>query len=170
MRVSLVVAMAENRIIGRDQGLPWHLPADLAHFKAVTMGSPMIMGRKTHASIGRALPGRENAVITRDPRRVASGCAAVASLGDALARHADCDEVMIIGGGEVYRAAEAHAQRIYLTLVHAWPQGDTRFPDLDPSEWHEVEREERAPDAKNAYAMSFVVLARIAHRTASNTC
>jgi len=156
--VSLVVAMAENRVIGRDNAMPWHLPADLAHFKSVTMGSPILMGRKTHESIGRPLPGRDNIVLTRDPARAAAGCIAVATLDAALDRYVDAREVMVVGGAQVYAAALPRAHRIYLTVVHAWPQGDARFPDLDPSQWHEVERKERAADVRNPHALSFVVL------------
>lgn len=131
--------MAENNVIGKDGGLPWHIPADLKHFKAVTMGKPIVMGRRTYESIGRPLPGRLNIVVTRDPSRRWDGVEVVQSLPDALERAAahGADEIMIIGGGDLYRAALPLAQRIYLTRVHEAVEGDTVFPDLDPTEWRE---------------------------------
>ncbi len=160
MRVSLVVAMAENRVIGRDNGLPWHLPADLARFKAVTLGHPVVMGRRTFESIGRPLPGRENIVITRQTRFPAHGCTVVSSFEAAVAAAGNAEQVMVIGGAQIFEIALPRADRIFLTVVHTWPSGDVRFPDLDSEVWVEQEREERPPDARNASAMSFLLLAR----------
>lgn len=158
--VTLVVATAVGGVIGRDNRMPWHLPADLAHFKRVTIGKPIVMGRKTFASIGRALPGRRNVVITRDRAFHAEGVIAAHSLDEALAACGDAPEVMVIGGGEVYAAALPHARRIHRTEVHADVDGDTRFPTLDPSQWHEIARESRPADERNAHAVSFVTLER----------
>ncbi len=160
-RMSLVVAMAENNVIGRDGDLPWHIPADLKHFKAVTMGKPIVMGRRTYESIGRPLPGRLNIVVTRDPSRQWDGVEAVQSLPDALDRAAadGADEIMIIGGGDLYRAALPLAQRIYLTRVHEAVEGDTVFPDLDPSEWRTASSDRR--DDIHSVPVSFKVLERI---------
>ena len=161
MEITLVVAHTENRVIGRDGGMPWHLPADLAHFKAVTMGKPMIMGRRTFDSIGKALPGRRTLVVTRNRGWSAPGVEVAHSIEDALARCADAPEVMVIGGGELFAALLARASRIVLTVIHASLAGDTRFPELDPERWREVARQERPADAKNAYALSFVELRRV---------
>jgi dihydrofolate reductase len=160
-RVSLVVAMAENNVIGKDGGLPWHIPADLMHFKAVTMGKPIVMGRRTYESIGRPLPGRLNIVVTRDPSRRWDGVEVVQSLPAALERAAahGADEIMVIGGGDLYRAALPLAQRIYLTRVHEAVEGDTVFPDLDPAEWREDSCDRR--DDIHRVPVSFEILERI---------
>lgn len=158
--LALVVAAAENGLIGRDNQLPWHLPADLKHFKTITLGKPVIMGRKTFASIGKPLPGRRNLVLTRDARFAADGVETVRSLEEALERTADAPEVMVIGGAEIFRLALPLAQRIYLTRVHATLEGETFFPALDESEWREIERREHPADEKNAHAMSFLTLER----------
>jgi dihydrofolate reductase len=155
--VTLVVAMGRNRVIGRDGDMPWHLPADLAHFKRVTMGKPIIMGRKTYESIGRPLPGRENVVITRDQSYTASGCTVVHSIDAALEGREG--EVMVIGGGEIYRQALDHARCIHMTVVDAEPEGDVSFPTLDPS-WRTVSREDHPADEKNAHALRFICLER----------
>lgn len=162
MIVSLVVAMAENRIIGAGGRLPWHLPADLRRFRALTLGRPVIMGRHTWESIGRPLPQRRNIVLSRDPAFAAPGCVCVPSLEAAWAACDGAPEAMIIGGAGVYAAALPAAGRIHLTLVHARPSGDTRFPELAAGEWRECAREEHAADAANAYAMSFLTLERTA--------
>ena len=159
-RVTLVVAATDHGVIGRDGGMPWHLPADLAHFKRVTMGHPIVMGRRTYASIGRALPGRLNVVVTRDRSFAAAGVSVAHSLDGALAACGDAPEVMVIGGGELYRDALPRATRIHLTRIHASIDGDTYFPALDPAAWHETAREERAADERNVYPLSFVTLER----------
>ena len=157
---SLVIAQAANRVIGRDNRMPWHLPADLAHFKRVTMGRPVIMGRKTWESIGRALPGRLNIVITRTASFTAPGATVVGSLDEAYRAAGDVDEVFIIGGGQVYAEAMATADRIYLTEIAAEPEGDTWFPAFDRSQWQETVMGEHAPDEKNAHALRFLKLER----------
>lgn len=161
MLVSLVVAMSENRVIGRDNTMPWHLPADLAHFKALTLGKPVVMGRKTYQSIGRPLPGRQNIVLTRDATFQAPGCDLCASLEEAFELAGDVPEVMIIGGAALYEAVLDTAHRIYLTEIHADIQGDTWFPELDPSDWKEFGRERHAADERNSLDYSFVTLERV---------
>jgi dihydrofolate reductase len=156
--ISFVVAMARNRVIGHDNGLPWRLPADLRHFKSVTMGKPIIMGRKTFESIGRPLPGRANIVVTRDPAYQAEGCVVAHSIEAALAAAGDAEEVMVIGGADFYRQLLPRADRIYLTLIDAEFAGDASFPELDPVQWQERSREDHAPDADNPYPYSFIVL------------
>ncbi|MBO6784027.1 MAG: type 3 dihydrofolate reductase [Alphaproteobacteria bacterium] len=157
--LTLIVAVADNGVIGRDGGLPWRLPGDLAHFKATTMGKPIVMGRKTWESLGRPLPGRDNIVVTRDPAYVADGAAVAADLDAALAAAGDAGEVMIIGGAEIYALALPRADRIHLTRVHASPEGDTHFPDLDLDRWREVAREDHDADGDSP-AYSFVTLER----------
>ena len=160
MRISLVVAMAANRVIGRDNGLPWHLPADLQHFKAITLGKPVLMGRKTWESLGRPLPGRTNIVITRDAGYVAGGCVMAHSLEEAVRAAGEAAEVMVIGGAQLYRQALPLADTLYLTLVHAEFQGDTRFPAWQPKEWRETARIDHAADDRNPHAYSFITLER----------
>jgi dihydrofolate reductase len=162
MRLSIVVAMAANRVIGRDNQLPWHLPADLKHFKQLTTGKPILMGRKTWESIGRPLPERTNIVITRDTGYTAAGCVVVHSFDAALRAAGHNDEVMVIGGSELYRQVLPQVTTIYLTRVHAEIEGDAVFPEIDASEWREVERTDCEPDEKNAYAYSFITLQRVA--------
>ncbi|MDH5514555.1 MAG: type 3 dihydrofolate reductase [Gammaproteobacteria bacterium] len=162
MKISVIVAMADNRVIGNRNRLPWHLPADLKHFKATTMGKPIIMGRKTWESIGRPLPGRTNIVVTRDPDYVADGCVVVHGIDAALAAAADFDEVMVIGGEEFYRQVLPRASTLYLTLVHDSFEGDAFFPELDGREWREQAREDFEPDDNNPHAYSFVRLERVA--------
>jgi len=162
MRLSIIVAMAANRVIGRDNQLPWHLPADLKHFKQLTTGKPILMGRKTWESIGRPLPERTNIVITRDTDYTAAGCVVVHSIDAALRAAGHNDEVMVIGGSELYRQVLPQATTIYLTRVHADIQGDAVFPEIDESEWREVERIDCEPDEKNTHAYSFITLQRVA--------
>jgi dihydrofolate reductase len=166
MRISIVVAMDRNRLIGAGNGLPWRLPADLQHFKAITMGKALLMGRKTYESIGRALPGRTNIVVSRDPAFRAPGCIVVGSIAQALARPECGEELMVIGGGTFYEQLLPRADRIYLTLVDAELAGDTWFPLLDPAEWRETAREERGPDERNPYRCSFRVLDRVTGKKA----
>lgn len=157
---SLVIAQAANRVIGRDNRMPWHLPADLVHFKRITMGRPVVMGRKTWESIGRALPGRLNIVITRSADYAAPGATVVASLDAAYRAAGDVDEVFIIGGGQIYAEAMAHADRIYLTEISTEVVGDTYFPAIDRSQWQETLMGEHAPDEKNAHPLRFLLLER----------
>lgn len=156
--LTCVVAMAENRVIGRDGDLPWHLPADLAHFKRLTVGKPVIMGRKVYDSIGRPLLDRQNIVLTRNPEFEAPGCAVVHSPEDAL-NAADAPDIMILGGEEIYRLYLPQTARVELTLVHARIVGDTFFPEL-PGQWTETARRERAADERNPYDLSFLTLER----------
>jgi dihydrofolate reductase len=156
--VSIIVAAASDGTIGRSGGIPWHLPADLARFKRLTMGHPIVMGRKTHESIGRALPGRRNIVITRQRDYRAEKCEVVGSLDEALARAGD-GEVFVIGGAEVYREALPRASRIYLTRVEGEFQADRFFPGIG-GKWREVERVPGTLDERNRHAHSFVTLER----------
>lgn len=169
MKVAMIVAMAENRVIGRNNKLPWYLPKDLQYFKQVTMGKPILMGRKTYESIGRPLPGRTNIVMTRDPDWKVEGVKTVHSLEEAMnlaASIAEIDgqqELMIIGGDQIYQTALPRVDRIYLTEVHAEVEGDTYFPDFDRGGWAEIGREDFAAEGPNPYNYSFVVLDRRAH-------
>jgi len=161
--LTLIVAAAENDVIGRDGQLPWHLPADLRHFKAITMGKPILMGRKTHESIGRPLPGRANIVITRQSGYQAAGCHVAHSLEEALAlAHAEgAGEVMVIGGAELYADALPRADRILMTRVHASLDGDVRFPPLEPDAWQVLAVERHEADGRHAYPFSFMELVRV---------
>lgn len=158
MIVTLVVARADNGVIGRDNALPWHLPPDLRHFKALTIGKPIVMGRRTFESIGRPLPGRHNIVLTRG-HWTADGVTVVPTLIAAFAAAGEVAEVMIIGGATVYAAALPQVSRVYLTEVHATPDGDTTLPPFDPGVWREAAREDHAA-AGDAPGYSFVTLAR----------
>ncbi|MDQ5946883.1 MAG: dihydrofolate reductase [Pseudomonadota bacterium] len=139
--LSLIAAMANKRIIGRDNTLPWHLPEDLKHFKATTLGKPVIMGRKTWESLGRPLPGRRNIVVSRNADYVATGGELVGSLEAAIAATADIEEVFVIGGADLYRQALPLAQRLYLTEIAGDYAGDACFPEFPASEWREAARE-----------------------------
>lgn len=158
--VSLVVAADEEGGIGRGGGLPWHLPADLKHFRALTMGKPVIMGRRTWESIGRPLPGRRNVVVSRQPSLQVPGCEVAGSLDDALRLVDDAAEACVIGGAEIYRLALPLADLIHLTRVHARVEADTFLPPLDPQEWRLQSREEHAADERHAYPFSFITLER----------
>lgn len=162
MRISLIVAMDENGLIGAGGSLPWHLPADLGHFKRTTVGKPILMGRRTHESIGRPLPERDNIVLTRDPDYRADGCTVVTSFGEARshAREAGAAELMVIGGAQIYALALPKARRIYLTRVHDAFAGDTYFPDIDFEEWEQIERHRYPGSERNPYPYSFITLRR----------
>lgn len=159
-QVSLIAALAENRVIGRNNALPWHLPADLKRFRRLTTGHPVILGRKNYESIGRPLPGRTNIVVTRDHSYRAPGCVVVDSLDAAFAAAGAAGEIFVIGGAEIYAQTIARAGRLYLTWVHAPVAGDTYFPSFDPRGWTEIERERHEPDATHAYPYSFVIYDR----------
>ena len=163
MILSIIVAMAENRVIGRDNGLIWRLSADLKRFKALTTGHTVVMGRKTFESMGRALPNRRNIVITRDPGYRAEGCEVVNSVEEALLLVATEEEVFIIGGGMIYRELWDRADRLYLTVVHAEVEGDTFLPEVSPERWQEVRRECFPGDEKNEFSYSFVDFLRKSH-------
>lgn len=162
MRISMVVAASTNNVIGRDGGLPWHIPEDLKHFKAITLGHPIVMGRRTFESIGRALPGRVNIVLTTRTDCVADGCAIVRSPAAALAAAGDADEVMIIGGGQVYSLFLPMADRIYMTRVETEIEGDTFFPALPANEWRVSSEERFPPSPEREHAFSFQNLERMA--------
>ena len=159
MRISLIVAMGENRVIGANNQMPWHLSADLKRFRQITMGKPMLMGRKTHESIGRPLPGRKNIVLTANPDYQAAGCVVVHSLDEAL-QEADAEELMVIGGAALYRECLPLAERLYLTLIHREFAGDTFFPEFDPAAWRETAREDIDHDPDSGLSYSFVTLDR----------
>jgi dihydrofolate reductase len=157
--VSIVVATAQNNVIGNDNDLIWHLPADLKHFKSVTSGSSILMGRKTYESIGRPLPKRENIIITRQADLTIEGCVVANSLQEAIDK-AKSEEVFIIGGGEIYKQAIEIADKIYLTKIHQDFEGDTVFPEIDSSTWKEVSSVPGQLDEKNKLAHTFIELVR----------
>jgi dihydrofolate reductase len=165
-RIALVVAMGENGAIGKDGDVPWRLSTDFRHFRKVTLGKPVIMGRRTFESLGRVLDHRVNIVLSRDPAYVAPGAVMANSLKAGIeeahraAEAAGVDEVMVIGGEEIFREILPAARRIYLTEVHASPEADTWFPQWDRSQWREVSREKHAPGPKDEHAFSFVLLER----------
>lgn len=163
--IALIWAMARNRVIGRQNTLPWRLPADLAHFKSLTSGHPVIMGRRTFESLGRPLPNRTNIVVSRDRTYSPTGCLAAHSLEEALrlgAQHATGDHpvVFVIGGETIYSQAFTQADRLYITLVDAEIEGDARFPEFNLDDWREVERLEHPADINNSYACTFLTLER----------
>lgn len=159
--LSIIAAVAANGVIGRANGLPWHLPADLAHFKRVTLGKPILMGRRTWESLPGLLPHRNHIVISRTPGYAAEGAMVAASMDEALAWVAGVDEALIIGGAQLYAQALPIASRLYLTEIGAECDGDTVFPAVDWSLWREVEREAHLADARNAYPYAFVTWERV---------
>ncbi|MTI62995.1 type 3 dihydrofolate reductase [Methylophaga sp.] len=161
MKLAIIVATDEQGLIGKDNDLPWRLSADLQHFKRVTMDKPIIMGRRTHESIGRPLPGRQNIVISSRDNYQAQGCDVVNSLDEALALCRAQEEVMIMGGASLYQQTLALADKLYLTLVHTRLEGDTWFPDWSAEEWKLVSREDHQADEKNDYDYSFLLYQRI---------
>ncbi len=160
MKRSLVVAVARNGIIGRDNTLPWRLPSDLAHFKRVTMGHPVVMGRRTYESIGRPLPGRKNIVVTRNRDFHAPGCTVVSSLDEAWRAADGADEVSVIGGTTLFEETLPIADTIHLTEVEADVEGDTYFPPLDRAQWDEREVERHPADDRNVYPIRILELTR----------
>jgi len=160
MQISLIVAASTNNVIGVDGELPWRLPNDLKRFKELTTGHPIVMGRLTWESIGRPLPGRHNIVLTRNSAYSADGCEVVTSPAAAIEVAGDAEQLMIIGGGHIYQAFLAMAQRIYLTRVHVDIDGDALFPELGDGEWCEVGREHHAADETHEHAFDFIVLER----------
>lgn len=157
MIISMIAAMANDRVIGKDNQMPWHLPADFAWFKRCTMGKTVVMGRKTYESIGRPLPGRQNIVISRDSELVIEGVTTVISIEEALKAAGSVEEVMIIGGGTIYQACLPFASKLYVTYIEANVEGDTQFPQWS-NEFQETYTETFNADEKNAYDMRFVVL------------
>lgn len=168
MKIAMIAAMAKNRIIGADNDMPWHLPADLKHFKAITLGKAVIMGRKTYESIGRALPGRPNIVITSNEDYSLSDATVVDSPESAFEvakvlsnKSGENDEVMIIGGGTIYQSFLDKADILYLTHIELSVEGDTQFPDYEAAaSWTEISREAHSADEKNAHAYTFVTLVK----------
>lgn len=160
MRLSMIAAMADNRVIGKDNKMPWHLPADLQWFMQTTLGCPILMGRKTYESIGRPLPGRLNIILSRNKNLEIEGCTVVNSLDDALDAAKGFEEVFITGGAHLYEKFLADADRLYLTLIDGKFEGDTFFPDYTEHQWEEVERIDNPADEKNPYSYSFVTLKR----------
>jgi len=164
--LAVIVAAADNGVIGRNNALPWRIPADLQYFKRVTLGKPVIMGRKTYESIGRPLPGRANIVITRDTSYAAQGVRVVGSLQEALELAADialidgAEEAVVIGGAEIYGLAIPMADRLYFTQVHAEVEGDARLSAVDWTKWREVSRERHVAEEPNPYDYSFIVYER----------
>lgn len=170
--IAFVVAMARNNVIGRDGGMPWHVRSDLKRFKALTWGKPMIMGRKTWAAIGSALPGRESVVVTSDPDFTAPGAHVVHSVeaaveqARALAVQLSADEIAVIGGGEIYAQMMASATRLCVTEIEGEPAGDAFFPDIDPALWREESRERHEAGEGDDHAFSYVEYVRRAEAAA----
>ena len=159
-RLSIIVAMGKNRVIGANGTIPWRLPNELQLFKRITMGHHIIMGRKTWESIGRLLPGRTTVIVTRQEKYAVPGAITAGSLTEAIAKCTGDDEVCVVGGGELYREALPKASRLYLTVVDTEPAGDTHMPAMDMTQWREVSSEHHAPDEKNAHAYRFSVYDR----------
>lgn len=161
MKIAIIVATDEQGLIGKENDLPWKLSADLQYFRRVTMGKPLVMGRKTHESIGRALPGRKNIIVTKNLNYLAEGCHVVHSVEDAIKACDDVEEIMVMGGASLYEQLLPQADRLYLTQVHASLEGDTWFPDWQKADWQEVNREDHPADNKNDYSYSFIVFDRV---------
>ncbi|MCM3169077.1 dihydrofolate reductase [Peribacillus frigoritolerans] len=157
--ISLIVAMDQNRVIGKNNKLPWHLPADLQYFKKVTMGHPIVMGRKTFESIGRVLPGRENVIVTRNQEFKAEGCVVLHDIAQ-IKRFADNheEEVFVIGGAEIFKEILPFTDRLYITEIHEIFEGDTFFPEIDENEWDEISSNPGSIDEKNRFAHDFIIL------------
>ncbi|HKQ13428.1 MAG TPA: type 3 dihydrofolate reductase [Steroidobacteraceae bacterium] len=158
--ISIIVAVAENGVIGSNNRLPWHLPDDLKRFKALSLGKPIVMGRRTFDSIGRPLPGRTNIVISRQSKLVIAGTVVVLSLDDALIAASAAPEIVVIGGAEIFKQVLPRTNTIHLTRVHARVAGDVFFPELDPLQWREAAVEHHDADERHQYAFSFVTLQR----------
>ena len=159
-KISLIVAMSENRVIGRDNAIPWHLPRELKTFKAITMGHHIVMGRKTYESINRLLPGRTTIIITRNPNYRVEGAVVVDSFASALLACENDDQIFVIGGAEIYQIALPFANRLYLTLVHTVVEGDTFMPEFDLSHWNKISSEILTADEKNAFDYTVAVYER----------
>lgn len=160
--ISLLLAMDKNQLIGKDNDLPWRLPADLAYFKRVTMGHPIIMGRKTYDSIGRPLPGRENIIVTRDTSYKAEGCKVIHSIEDIVKMSEETDqELFVIGGAEIFKEILPHSDRLYITEIEEEFEGDTYFPAFDKDEWKIISKEKGIKDEKNPYEYTFLVYEKI---------
>ena len=162
MIISTIVAVAKNNVIGKDNDIPWYLPADLKYFKKVTTGHYIVMGRKCYESIGRPLPKRTNVIVTRNPFFIATGCLVTHNVAEAvqLAEANGEEEVFIIGGGQIYEIALPHVNRIYLTEVDLEVEGDIFFPEINPKEWRLIEEIKHDADEKNEYDYTFKILER----------
>lgn len=161
MKLAIIVATDEQGLIGHNNDLPWKLSADLQYFRRVTIGKPLIMGRNTHESIGKALPGRKNIIVTKNNDYQAEDCIVVNTVSAALSDCGQAEEVMVVGGASLYEQLLPQADRLYLTLVHATLQGDTWFPKWSKEDWREVSREDHPADLKNEYPYSFIVYDRL---------
>jgi len=161
MKISLIVAMASNRAIGLNGQMPWHLSADLKRFKQITMGAPILMGRKTFEAIGRPLPGRENIIISRDPSYQQPGCRVFGDIDNVLQCYADHPELFVIGGATLYEAMLAYADYLYLTEIHKTFEGDTFFPEIDARQWRELAREDVENDQAVDFSYSFLKLENV---------
>ncbi len=160
MRLSIIVAMDDNQLIGKDNALPWHLPADLGYFKKTTTGKTVLMGRKTHESIGFPLPNRRNVIVSRNSDFQAEGCEVVSSIDQALELAKDDDEVMIMGGASFYEQMLPSVDRLYITQIEGSYEGDAHFPDFNQSDFTESFRESHQPDEKNQHTYHFTILDR----------
>lgn len=165
--IAVVAAVAKNRVIGRDNGMPWRQSSDLKRFKAITWGKPLIVGRRSHEAIGRPLPGRETIVLTRDRSfhddgvHIQHDLADALGLAEAMAEEMDASEIICVGGGEIYRLLMPKAQRMHLTEIDATPEGDVLFPEYDASQWRETFREEHAAGGRDDHPFTFRDLVRI---------
>lgn len=170
--LSAILAMSENHVIGKQNQLPWRMPADMRHFKEITTGHTVLMGRKTYESIGKPLPNRTNIVLTRHPHYQAPGCTVVATIIEALKfaekQSPDKQEIFVIGGAEIYHLLLPYCDRIYLTLIHHHFDGDIYFPVIETRDWNEIKRIDCAADNENPYPYSFIWLERKQIRTNEN--
>lgn len=158
--ITLIAAMANNRVIGKDNAMPWHMPADLKHFKATTLGKPIVMGRKTFESIGRALPGRRNIVVSRNPAYEAEGCDVMGSLDEAITALNHADEIIIMGGATLYEQAMPMADKLELTFIDLDTEGDAFFPEWNADEWDMTNLDEHCKDDNNPYDYRFMTMVR----------
>jgi dihydrofolate reductase len=162
MKISLIAAMASNRVIGNNNVMPWHLSADLKKFKQITMGSPILMGRKTYESIGKPLPGRTNIILSRNPEYQQHGCLVFNDIETAIKKACEsAGEIFVIGGADLYEATLPIADALYLTIINRAFQGDTFFPDIDLNDWSEVEREDIDDDPDAVFSYSFLKLEKV---------
>lgn len=160
MKISVIAAMDKNQVIGYNHQLPWHLPADLQHFKQVTLGKPVIMGRKTFTSIGKPLPKRHNIVVTHNREFMAEGATIVHSIEDAFKAGGDVEEVMVIGGSTIFQSVMARADQMFLTIIDAHLKGDCYFPPWDKKQWQTIEQQFYPADPQNPYSFTFLTLER----------
>jgi dihydrofolate reductase len=160
MKLSIIAAMDKNRVIGKDGNLPWHISSDLKNFKKITMGKPILMGRKTHESIGKILPGRENIILTKKRNYSVEGCIVKNNLDEVLSNFKKVSELIVMGGATLYEQTLDKAEKLYITEVRACIEGDIFFPEYDPDQWVEISRNSFEADENNEYDYSFTVLER----------